>query len=101
MISLPAIEEVLTAAFVKPDEKGPLLAVESTAADLNPEIVLFTAGGKTITREEANEQIRKAGMSALHHIRQIVAVPEIPVLGTGKTHYRALRDQLAQPSKKG
>jgi acyl carrier protein len=99
MISLPAIEDVLTAAFVKPEEKGPLLAVESTAAELNPDIVLFTAAGKTVTREQANDELRKAGFSALHLIRQVVPVESIPVLGTGKTHYRALRERLAAPAK--
>ncbi len=101
MISLPAIEDVLAAAFVKPDEKGPVLAVESTPAELNPEIVLFLASGKAITREQANDQIRKAGLSSLHNIRHVIPVAEIPVLGTGKTHYRALREQLAQPPRKG
>lgn len=101
MISLPAIEEVLSAAFVKPDEKGPVLAVESTAAELNPDIVLFLAEGKELTREQANERIRHAGLSTLHHIRQVVRVREIPVLGTGKTHYRALRELLAGKGKKG
>jgi long-chain-fatty-acid--[acyl-carrier-protein] ligase len=101
MISLPAIEDVLATAFVKPEEKGPLLAVESTAAELNPDIVLFTAGGKEITREHANEQLRKAGLSALHHIRQVVKVSEIPLLGTGKTNYRALRELLTKPKTKG
>jgi long-chain-fatty-acid--[acyl-carrier-protein] ligase len=101
MISLPAIEDVLTTAFVKPEEKGPLLAVESTSADLNPELVLFTAAGKTVTREQANEEIRGAGLSALHHIRQVVPIAEIPLLGTGKTNYRALRELLAKPPAKG
>ena len=101
MISLPAIEEVLAGAFVKPEEKGPLVAVESTAAELNPEIVLFTAGDKEITREQANEQLRKTGLSPLHNIRQVVKVPEIPLLGSGKTNYRALRELLTKPKTKG
>jgi acyl-[acyl-carrier-protein]-phospholipid O-acyltransferase/long-chain-fatty-acid--[acyl-carrier-protein] ligase len=99
MVSLPAIEDVLVSAFVKPDEKGPLLAVESTAAELNPEIVLFTAGGTAVTREEANEAIRKSGLSPLHNIRRVVQVPEIPLLGTGKIHFRALREGLTPPGK--
>jgi acyl-[acyl-carrier-protein]-phospholipid O-acyltransferase/long-chain-fatty-acid--[acyl-carrier-protein] ligase len=101
MISLPAVEEVLTAAFVKPEEKGPLLAVESSAAELNPEIVLFTAAGKAVTREQANEELRKAGLSALHNIRQVVPVESIPLLGTGKTNYRALKELLPGPQAKG
>ncbi|MDD4891017.1 MAG: AMP-binding protein [Phycisphaerae bacterium] len=93
MISLPAIEEVLSARWSPPDgQDGPVLAVEATPTDEHPEIVLFTT--QPISREEANAALRAAGLSALHNIRRVIRVDAIPVLGTGKTDYRALREQL-------
>ena len=104
MISLPAIEAVLAARFepeptagrgpggepAKP--QGPTLAVESAGPEGQIEIVLFTT--QPLEREAVNRVIREAGLSGLHNIRRVVRVEEIPVLGTGKTDYRALRGML-------
>ena len=87
MISLPAIEETLLKVFQKEDEDGTVLAVTAFGDD-KPEIVMFTT--KKISREEANTVIREAGLSPLHNIRKVVDIEEIPLLGTGKTNYRAL-----------
>ncbi|HEX9080827.1 MAG TPA: AMP-binding protein, partial [Holophagaceae bacterium] len=94
MVSLPAIEEALTQRFVGEDEAEPILAVEATPADLNPDLVLFTVSG--IPREEANAAIRAAGLSPLHHIRDVRQLEQIPTLGTGKTDYQALKALLAE-----
>jgi long-chain-fatty-acid--[acyl-carrier-protein] ligase len=92
MISLPAIEEVLGRSFLRGDEDKPVLAVESTPHDLNPELVLFTT--LDLSREAANRALKEAGLSALHNLRRVVRVDAIPLLGTGKADYRALRDRL-------
>ena len=92
MISLPAIEEVLARRYAKVSDEGPVLAVEATPVELNPELVLFTV--RSLEREEVNGCIRAAGLSALHNIRLVRQVEQIPVLGTGKTDYRALRELL-------
>ena len=92
MISLPAVEEVLARAYADPADKGPVLAVESTPAESNPELVLFTV--KNLDREKANNQIRAAGLSALHNLRAVVQLEEIPTLGTGKINYRALKEMV-------
>ena len=97
MISLPAIEEALVLAFAageEPDE-GPVLAVEGTPVETNPDIVLFAT--REISRDKANRAIHQAGLSPLHNIRHVRRVEAIPVLGTGKTDYRALRTMLASP----
>ncbi|MFH1371250.1 MAG: AMP-binding protein [Planctomycetota bacterium] len=94
MISLPAIESVLEAAFPYESDKGPTLAVEATG-DEQPELVLFTS--RDIDREDANKKIRAAGLSGLHSIRRVIKLDEIPLLGTGKTNYRALKQLLAKP----
>ncbi len=92
MISLPAIEEVLNGKYARASDDKPVLAVEATPVELNPELVLFTV--RELGREEVNLCIRAAGLSALHTIRAIVKVDEIPLLGTGKTDYRALKERL-------
>jgi long-chain-fatty-acid--[acyl-carrier-protein] ligase len=63
--------------------------------------VLFTT--RELDRREVNEHIRAAHLSALHNVARVVRVDEIPVLGTGKTDYRALRQRIesAQPARVG
>ncbi len=99
MISLPAVEEVLAGFYSSPEDEGPVIAVESTPVEANPELVLFTV--KDIEREEVNRRIREAGLSALHNIRTVVKLEAIPTLGTGKTDYRALRDSLKSRIRQG
>jgi len=94
MVSLPAIEEALSRRFQGEEETEPLLAVESSAEELNPDLILFSVSG--IARDEANAAIRAAGLSSLHNIRVVRQVDQIPTLGTGKTDYRALKALLAE-----
>ena len=91
MVSLPAIEAALQSQFASEDDKGPVLAVEATEAE-NPELVLFTT--LEIDRETANRKIHEAGLSGLHNIRKVVKLNEMPLLGTGKTNYRELKQML-------
>ncbi len=92
MISLPQIEETLLGAFAgaQPADSGPILAVETS--DIDPQITLFTTIG--ISREEANQALRRAGLSGLYNVRQVINLPLLPVLGTGKTDYRSLKSML-------
>ena len=92
MVSLPAIEEVLTARFPAAAEAGPGIAVLPTADEDHPELVLFTT--QQIDRAAANEAIRQAGLSGLHNVRMIRQISAMPLLGTGKTDYRALTELL-------
>jgi len=98
MISLPAIEAVLTPLYASEDAEGPVLAVTSVPGIDPPELVLFTAF--EADRGEINQQIRAGGLSGLHNIRRIVRLEAIPLLGTGKTDYRTLDRQLADESDK-
>jgi long-chain-fatty-acid--[acyl-carrier-protein] ligase len=91
MISLPAVEAILENHFAGDTDK-PILAVEATADENHPELVLFTT--REIDREDANRYIRQAGLSGLHNIRRVVKLEQIPTLGTGKTDYRALKNKL-------
>jgi len=96
MISLPQIEGVLLEAFSQRAGalEGPALAVEATAEEAGAEIVLFTP--LPLEAAEANAALREAGLSALYHIKRVVWVEAIPLLGSGKTDYRALKAQLTQ-----
>ncbi|SHN71961.1 AMP-binding protein [Desulfovibrio litoralis] len=95
MISLPQIESILIEAYAKHQdapEEGPVLAVESSGDETKPEIILFTP--LTLNKTEVNEYLRNAGLSNLYSIQKIIQVETIPLLGTGKTNYRALKDLI-------
>ena len=107
MISLPQIESILQEAVQKdPDTAstgnssmpvdssgqetaadGPLVAIESGT---DGRIVLFSV--PDITREQANAILRAAGLSGLSSVARVQRLKTIPVLGTGKTDYRTLRE---------
>lgn len=107
MISLPQMESVLltyaaartdktpagnAAHPVQEEAHGPLLAVEAredASGTAQPEIILFTT--QNISMAEANAALRQAGLSPLYAVRRVVKLEAIPLLGTGKTDYRALR----------
>jgi acyl-CoA synthetase (AMP-forming)/AMP-acid ligase II len=91
MISLPAIESVLLSAYSSEADEGPVLAVEALEEHEEPEIVVFAR--LPLTREQVNEEIRRQGLSGLYNVRRVIQVDEIPVLGTGKTDYRQLKER--------
>jgi len=92
MISLPAIESVLEAHYAKKHEDGPLLAVAATESEHRPELVLFTVMDMDTTA--VNRVIRDNGLSGLHNIRRVIRLKQLPILGSGKTDYRALDAKL-------
>jgi long-chain-fatty-acid--[acyl-carrier-protein] ligase len=92
MISLPAVEEVLMSRFGRPEDEAVPLALEALELEARAELVLFTI--RPIAREEANAAIREAGFSPIHNVRLVRQIEQIPVLGTGKTDYRALKAML-------
>lgn len=92
MVSLPAIESALQPRFpASEDDEGPVMAVEAMGEADAPEIVLFTT--REVAREAVNLWLREAGLSPLYHIRRVIVVDKIPVLGTGKTDYRNLKER--------
>ena len=93
MVSLPAIEAVLQTHFGESDD-GPVIAVEAIGTADHPDIVLFTR--QPADRAQVNAWIKEAGLSALHNVRKVTEVDAIPLLGTGKTDYRALKARWGQ-----
>ena len=90
MISLPALEEVLLETYPNPAlDHGPSLAVEALGTDDAPVITLFST--LPLERDAVNATLRAKGFSPIQSIRQIIQLPEIPCLGSGKTDYRTLK----------
>ena len=92
MISLPAIETALQPHFAQSErDEGPVIAVDALGTAEAPEIVLYTT--REVDRAEVNQWLRTGGLSPLYHVRRVVKVDAIPVLGTGKTDYLTLKAQ--------
>lgn len=96
MISLPQMEEVLLSALAGrddlPEDGRPAAAVEVRPGSEDAgqaEILAFTP--LPLTVQDINAMLRKGGLAPVYAIRRVVAVREIPLLGTGKTDYRALQ----------
>jgi len=58
-----------------------------------PEIILFTTFD--ISKEDVNVALRKSGYGSIVKISEVRKLEQIPLTGTGKTHYRALDEMLA------
>jgi len=95
MVSLPQVEGVLLEAFSKhpqAPQEGPVLAVEASPEEAGAEIVVFSV--LPLELVEVNAALREAGLSALCHAKRVVHMGAIPLLGSGKTDYKALKEQL-------
>lgn len=93
MISLPALEEPFQKRF-PPDENGPRVAVEGIETDDGRHIVLFTAFDLSL--REAAEMLLADGLRGVMRLDEVRRLDRIPVLGTGKTDYTALRAMCGQ-----
>lgn len=95
MISLSAIEEALlrTVSQKAVVDDGPILAIcAKEEAGEKTKIVLFTRFETNL--EEVNRALKEAGFSNLVKIFKVQQLDEIPLMGSGKTNYRALESQL-------
>ncbi|MDQ6957107.1 MAG: AMP-binding protein [Mariprofundaceae bacterium] len=96
MISLTAVEEL--ASLCWPDYMHVALAVSD--AHKGEQIVLMSTF-KEAERKPFQMCAKEQSINELHVPRQYVYVDEIPLLGTGKTHYPAAQALLAEMMKKG
>lgn len=88
VISLPALEEPLTRRF-PPTDDGPQVAVEGVETPDGRHIVLFST--QEIPLREANQILADTGLRGVMRLDQSRRIDAIPVLGTGKTDYKAMR----------
>ena len=91
MISLPALEEPLTAKY-PPGDKGPQVAVEGIETPEGRRIVLFTTADLKLA--DANALLTQAGFRGIMRLDEVRQLDTIPLLGTGKIDYKVLRAQI-------
>ena len=91
MVSLPALEEPFTRQFPG-DDQGPMVAVEGWQNETVRCIALFSR--IPLEAHEANQILQKAGFRGVCRIDRVIRLENIPILGTGKTNYRALQEML-------
>lgn len=96
MVSLAAIEEALQKTVGKKAaiaEEGPILAVcAKEEAGEKTKIIVFTRFSTSI--EEVNRSLKESGFSNLVKIYKVQQLEEIPLMGSGKIHYRSLEAQI-------
>ena len=91
MVSLPALEVPFQKKFPA-DQNGPRVAVEGIETPGGRMIVLFTT--EELAFREAADVLLESGMRGVMRFDAVQKVESIPVLGTGKTDYKALRRQV-------
>lgn len=96
MVSLPALEEPFDERY-PPLETGPQVAVEGIETPSGRWIVLFSTCD--ITLPHVNGIVAQAGFRGVMRIDEVLRVNAIPMLGTGKTDYRALRKVVADRAR--
>lgn len=103
MVSLASIEEALmqtalARGWLVGNEEGPRLAVSAIETDgEKTKIVLFCTFPTTL--DDINAALKVGGFSNLVRVSAITQLPELPVMGTGKTHYRKLDELLKGTTK--
>jgi long-chain-fatty-acid--[acyl-carrier-protein] ligase len=77
----------------KASQEGPALAVTVQEKESEkPLIILFTTFA--ITKEEVNAALNECGFGRIAKVGEVRQIDQIPLTGTGKTHYRSLDEQL-------
>jgi long-chain-fatty-acid--[acyl-carrier-protein] ligase len=88
MISLPALEEPFAQDYPA-TEQGLQVAVEGIETEDGRRIVLFAT--VPVSLREANDRLHEKGFRGVMRLDEVRQMQTIPVLGTGKTDYKALR----------
>jgi long-chain-fatty-acid--[acyl-carrier-protein] ligase len=93
MISLTAVEEALQKQIPSYDD-APSIAVLARGAegDGRPTLTLFTSTKSTA--EAANKILRESGFPHLVAISDVITLKDLPLLGSGKTDYQALKGMM-------
>ncbi|MEN8225444.1 MAG: AMP-binding protein, partial [Bacteroidota bacterium] len=92
MVSMPYLERILLEKYGEDGRQ--VLAVEGSDKTNDPIVALFTI--KEIDLSEVNRYLRDTGVASIARIRDIRIVDEIPLLGSGKTNYRALKAMIEE-----
>jgi long-chain-fatty-acid--[acyl-carrier-protein] ligase len=98
MLSLGGLEEELARLnqerkWSHPSEEGPTLAISVREKQSDkPLLVLFTTFD--VSKEEINAALKEGGFGRIVKISEVQRLEQIPLTGTGKTHYRLLDEML-------
>lgn len=98
MVSLVSLEEEILAVarerrWLGEEQELPQVAVVARERDTDKtSLVLFATFA--VAKEEINEVLRQRGFGRIAKIAEVRHMDEIPLTGTGKTHYRVLEDAL-------
>lgn len=93
MISLPALESALNAVYgAKDEEIGFCVLAKESSDGTRPQLFLFSTN--EINVEDVNKALASSGFSHLVKIRDVIVIPNIPLLGSGKTDYQKLHEIL-------
>ena len=96
MVSLPAVENALVEVAKEkkwaPDFEEPVLAIVGKEShEVGPQIHFFSTFDTSV--ESVNQELKRSGFSNLIKINSVQKVNEIPIMGSGKIHYRKLEEQ--------
>jgi acyl-[acyl-carrier-protein]-phospholipid O-acyltransferase/long-chain-fatty-acid--[acyl-carrier-protein] ligase len=94
MVSLMAVEDALAGAFPHYGLRCQI-AVIARPDESKGEKLIAVSNEPRLTLEEVRQAIKAKGLANLCVPREILAVREIPKLGTGKVNHRELERQLA------
>ncbi len=96
MISLAAVEEGLLQEGIKKGwpvmTDGPAIAVCARETP-NEKTKLYLFTSFEISLDDINKAMKDAGFSNIVRITNVMVLPTIPVMGTGKTNYRVLETE--------
>lgn len=100
MLSLPAMEQPFVELY-PPNEDGPQVAIEAIETDSGPSINLFTTVDG-IDLVKANGILAEYGFKGVVRLHNLRFMPEgLPLLGSGKTDYKALKALLQSEFQNG
>jgi acyl-[acyl-carrier-protein]-phospholipid O-acyltransferase/long-chain-fatty-acid--[acyl-carrier-protein] ligase len=95
MVSLTAVEDALAGAFPDFGLRCQVAVIARPDEDKGEKLIAVTNEPR-LTLAQIREAVKAKGLSNLCVPREIIAVKEIPKLGTGKTNHRELEKLLDQ-----
>jgi acyl-[acyl-carrier-protein]-phospholipid O-acyltransferase/long-chain-fatty-acid--[acyl-carrier-protein] ligase len=95
MVSLTAVEDALAGAFPQYGLRCQTAVITKPCEDKGEALIAVTNEPK-LTLAEIREAIKAKGLTNLCVPREIIAVKEIPKLGTGKVNHRELQAMIVK-----
>jgi acyl-[acyl-carrier-protein]-phospholipid O-acyltransferase/long-chain-fatty-acid--[acyl-carrier-protein] ligase len=89
MVSLTAVEDALAGAFPQHGLRCEVAVIAMADEEKGEKLVAITNAAR-LSLDEVRQAIKAKGLTNLCAPREILTVPEIPKLGTGKVNHRAL-----------